>query len=219
MGTRPNSGMKRLFDESMDKAPLQSPGDTGAVGAVGAGRADGPVRENSRDPAPPAPPPPPLRLELTSDTERVAPARKAVEAFARQAGLAPSAVADLGLVVNEALANVIRHAYRGEGGRPISLAADCDGSELRLTIRDWGSGENPAALPARPRDPATPGGLGLLCLRALVDHAEFAPQPDGMLLTIVKKRAGSESRTAERRGADGDGPGNGGAGNDPAERR
>lgn len=134
--------------------------------------------------------PPPLRLQLTSDSEQIAPARKAVEAFVRAAGLGPGVAADLGLVVNEALANVVRHAYHGEPGRPIFLTGDCDDSELRLTIRDWGSGANPAARPTRPRDPATPGGLGLVCLRSLTDGAEFAPQPDGMLLTITKKRGG-----------------------------
>jgi len=47
---------------------------------------------------------------------------------------------------------------------------------------------NPSSLPARERDPCTPGGLGMVCLRQLMDSAEFTPQPDGMLLTMTKKR-------------------------------
>jgi serine/threonine-protein kinase RsbW len=128
-----------------------------------------------------------LKLDLTSEPEQIAAVRKAVEHFAQAAGLGPG-VADLGLVVNEALANVMRHAYQGRKGQPISVTVDCDGSEVTVRIRDWGNGVNPATQPVRAHDPATPGGLGLICLRALMDRAEFTPQPDGMLLTISKRR-------------------------------
>ena len=128
-----------------------------------------------------------MKIELTSEPEKIAGVRKAVEAFAQAAGLG-SGAADLGLVVNEALANVIRHAYQGRRGQPISVSVDCDSAEVTVRIRDWGNGVNPAAQPAKTHDPETPGGLGLICLRALMDRAEFIPQPDGMLLTISKKR-------------------------------
>ena len=59
-----------------------------------------------------------LKMDLTRRAEKIfAGVRKAVEAFALAAGLAPAAIADLGLAVNEALANVIRHAYQGRARR------------------------------------------------------------------------------------------------------
>ena len=114
--------------------------------------------------------------------------RRAVEAFATKAGLSEAAAGDIGLVVNEAVANVIRHAYAGRHDLPIAVHADCDASSIRVTIRDWGNGVNPQDLPRPPRDPLTPGGLGLICLRELTDGAVYSPQPDGMLLTLTKKR-------------------------------
>ena len=39
----------------------------------------------------------------------------------------------------------------------------------------------------KPKDPMCPGGLGLICLRQLLDVVKFDPQPDGMRLTLVKK--------------------------------
>jgi hypothetical protein len=30
----------------------------------------------------------------------------------------------------------------------------------------------------------------MVCIRCLVDEAVFSPQPDGMLLTLTKKKAG-----------------------------
>src|SRR5438105_10442920 len=94
-----------------------------------------------------------LDLRLQSDPAQVAGARRAVERFATSAGFGDAVQSDIGLCVNEALANIIRHAYGNAGGQPIAITADysLDGAgapaALRVTIRDWGTGVNPAALP------------------------------------------------------------------------
>lgn len=129
-----------------------------------------------------------LELNVTSDPANLAPVRRACEAFAACCGLGEAAVGDVGLVVNEVMANVTRHAYGGATDRPVRVTAERTADGLRLTVRDWGTGVNPASLPPKPRDPAQPGGLGLICLRQLMDDVAFAPQPDGMLLTMVKRK-------------------------------
>src|SRR2546423_1413225 len=65
-----------------------------------------------------------LRLEVPSDPAARAGVRRAVGAFAAGAGFDSKAVGEVGLCVNEAMANVIRHAYRGTGSRPIRVTAD-----------------------------------------------------------------------------------------------
>ena len=143
-------------------------------------------------PAPPKPAPPKpaaLRVRVNSDPANIGDVRKAVEAYAVAAGLTVRDAADVGLSVNEAMANVIRHAYGGAPEKPIVVSADrddCGCVRVRVTIRDWGNGVNPAELPEQPYDPKTPGGLGLICLRELMDHVAYTPQPDGMLLTMTK---------------------------------
>ncbi len=132
-----------------------------------------------------------LVLKLTSDPANLAPARHACEAYCRSQGLGDAAVADVGLCVNEAMANIMRHAYKGALDRPLEMVAEpvngrCPG--VKITLRDWGIGVNPLARPIAERDPARPGGLGLVCLRQLLDEATFEPQPGGgMLLTMVKR--------------------------------
>src|SRR5687768_9944609 len=82
-----------------------------------------------------------IRLEVDSDPANLAEVRKQVEAFAVAAGLGERAAADLGLSVNEAMANVIRHAYSGATDRPIIVTADLDNVDavqVRVRIRDWG---------------------------------------------------------------------------------
>ncbi len=134
-----------------------------------------------------------LVLNVTSDPANLAPVRRACEEFCARHGLDEAAVADVGLCVNEAMANVTRHAYGGATDKPVVVTVEALGANhsegVRLTVRDWGTGVNPLSLPPKQRDPLQPGGLGLICLRQLVDEARFEPQPGGgMLLTMEKKK-------------------------------
>jgi serine/threonine-protein kinase RsbW len=135
-----------------------------------------------------------VRLNINSDPATLAPARHAVEELALSGGFDAVACGEIALCVNEAIANVIRHAYDGATGRPIELSAELKDDAIHIRIRDWGNGVNPETLPAKPRDPLTPGGLGLICLRSMMDRVVFTPQPDGMLLEM--------SRARKRRSAD-----------------
>lgn len=132
-----------------------------------------------------------ISLRIQSDAADVPAARHAVESFYQSHGFDKQACEDVGLCVNEALANIIRHAYKEQAGRPIQIDASItiDG-ELTLRIRDWGSGVNPAELPptAASCDPLMPGGLGLICLRQMMDEVVFTPQRDGMLLEMRRKK-------------------------------
>ncbi len=151
--------------------------------------------------APAAAPPGPCRItpadgRLTcafpSHPAHLGEVRRAVEAFCRATALDAAACDELGLVVNEALANVMRHAYAGATDRPVEVTVDRQGPGVRIAIRDWGTGRvpKPSDNPAT-ADPLLPGGLGLICLRRLTDDAHFDPQPDGgMKLVIVRTRPG-----------------------------
>jgi serine/threonine-protein kinase RsbW len=137
---------------------------------------------------------PRIALRLSSEPQRVAGVRRAVESFARQAGGDEREVADIGLCLNEALANVICHAYGGVPGQPIEVAAWRGADGFWMEIRDWGNGVNPEdRARAAEHDPLTPGGLGMICLRRLMDRVVYIPQADGMLLSLNKRlREGRE---------------------------
>ena len=130
----------------------------------------------------------PIELKIDSNPANLAAAREAVEKLCRAAGFDEAAIGEIGLCVNEAHANVIRHAYDNAMDRPIVIRAWFDGTQVFVTIRDWGNGLNPAELPPKQPDPMTPGGLGLVCMEKMLDEARFEPQPDGMLLTMRRKR-------------------------------
>src|SRR5258706_2146896 len=144
--------------------------------------------------------PPRVDLTIQSDPANIAAVRKAVEGVASSAGLKEQAVAEVGLCVNEALANVIRHAYDGAKDRPIVIRAHCQDRALVVTIRDWGNGVNPATLPDKPFDPLEPGGLGLVCLRRMMSQVTYVPQGDGMLLVMTKEQPSADTARRSERG-------------------
>lgn len=135
-----------------------------------------------------------VHVRITSDPAAIEPVRLAVEKLASDSGLDARSVGEIGLCVNEAIANIIEHAYEFADGKPIELWAEPipageggAGAGVRVRVRDWGKGVDPSKLPVKPKDPLVPGGLGLICMREMMDHVEYAPQPDGgILLTMTR---------------------------------
>src|SRR5258705_4862599 len=124
--------------------------------------------------------PPPLRLKITSDPATLASTRRAIEMFAAQCGFDETARGEIGLVINEALANVMRHAYQGATDQPIELSAQKTDDGISLSLRDWGLGVNPFELRAKKHDPKKPGGGGLSCKRQMKDDSQFQNQTAGV---------------------------------------
>jgi anti-sigma regulatory factor (Ser/Thr protein kinase) len=128
-----------------------------------------------------------LELKIVSDPANLREVRHRIEQFAEAAGLSRQACDDLGLVANEALANIIRHGYGGAKDRPILVTAEKEGTAVRLSIRDWAKPFDPQSLPREKSDPLKPGGLGLVCMRKLMDDVQFVRLSDGMQLTMIKR--------------------------------
>jgi serine/threonine-protein kinase RsbW len=128
-----------------------------------------------------------VELKITSDTANLRDVRKRAEEFAKAVGFPQSECDAIGLAINEALANVIRHGYGGAKDRPIVVAMDADKDQMRISIRDWQKPFDPAGLPKDGPNELKPGGLGVMCIRKLMDHMNYQRLSDGMLLTLVKQ--------------------------------
>ena len=102
--------------------------------------------------------------------------------------------------VDEALANVIRHAYKGRRGLPIELTCRrlFAGSEkkvprgLEITLSDSGTPVNPKKLRGRRLEEIRPGGLGLHFMKQSMDVVEFRRKNGKNLLRMVKYLAPSK---------------------------
>ncbi len=109
--------------------------------------------------------------DITSDPARLREVRLELEHFAQGIGMSVEASHAVGLVLNEALA-----AEKGD-------------AELKVVIRDWAKPFDPATIKARREDELKPGGLGMICIRKLMDGFRYERLSDGMQLTMSKKIA------------------------------
>lgn len=140
-----------------------------------------------------------LLIKTVSSTAELAPVRRQIEHFCEEAGFDARAVGEIGLCVNEAMANIIRHAYRGQQDQPMEVGATIVDGLLKISLRDWGEGLKPGPLPDSKPDPMNPGGLGLICLGRLMDKITFTPQKPGMLLEMSRHHGVADETTKANR--------------------
>lgn len=115
-----------------------------------------------------------------------------VEDACQQAHVTPCLVFDVQLAVEEACANVIDHAYRGQGGA-LQINFEALNGDVIITLHDWGHPFDPDAIV--PPDTSLPlrqrpiGGLGLHLMHRLMDEVKFSFGPEGNALRMVKRNA------------------------------
>ena len=96
----------------------------------------------------------------------------------------------LELAVVEAATNVVRHAYRGRGGR-VEVELTREGNAIALSVVDSGIPFDPTRVPPpREPDPADPstwpeGGMGLPIIRAACDELRYGTEGGRNRLTLL----------------------------------
>lgn len=99
------------------------------------------------------------------------------------------AVAALELAVDEAVANVILHAYQSEPGRPIEVVIEADAEQVRVSIYHEGRGFDPEAVPPPVFNGSRQGGFGLYLMRQTVEEVTFLAEADGRRgVRLIKRR-------------------------------
>ena len=135
-----------------------------------------------------------LRLDLQSDPELLAVIRSMLQRLTEVMGFSPSECRSITIAVDEALANIIRHAYESKPGRRIRISFRriyCGSVEesrtgLEIMLSDHGSPIDPLALRGRHLDDIRPGGLGLHLIRESVDLMQFSRIGRTNQLRLVK---------------------------------
>lgn len=127
-----------------------------------------------------------LKLEFPSDPELLCVVRGAVQQLAAVAGLSESESRSITLAVDEALANVMRHAYDNQRGLPIRVLCARHEDRLEFLVVDRGRSVDPSELRGRPLDDIRPGGLGTHFIREIMDEVEYVRTGDWNNLRLVK---------------------------------
>ena len=135
-----------------------------------------------------------LKLSLLSDPKLLCVVRAAVEEMAVTVGFRDAEVRSIVLAVDEALANVIRHAYLGAYDRPIQVSfyrdrlgtGEGEHDALKIQIVDRGIPVEPERLVGRALDDIRPGGLGLHFIREIMDSVTFRHAAGRNYLRLIK---------------------------------
>lgn len=130
-----------------------------------------------------------------ADPEAAHGVREAFEDWCAGRGLAEGGVQDLALALQEALDNVVEHAYRGVVPGAVVVEARLVGDEAVVEVRDRGPAFDPLEGPLPELGGALEerrvGGLGLRLLRRLVDDARYRRADGWNRLVLVKRLSGS----------------------------
>lgn len=110
-----------------------------------------------------------LSLRLAAEPENVRQARDEAASYAEGLGLAAAGVDDLKTIISEACSNIVRHAYPADATeRPMEVELEKDDGELRVIVRDSGTGIRPP-IGTRPSSLR----LGFILMGSLADYLQL----------------------------------------------
>ena len=96
---------------------------------------------------------------------------------------------DIQVCLEEAIANIVLHAFKSAKGHPIVVSLAIGAEEVSVQVRDSGPPFDPrgvaqAAPPSSPQD-ATIGGVGLRLIRGLALSFDYVRLDDANQLTLT----------------------------------
>ncbi len=132
-----------------------------------------------------------FQLVIPSETKYLNLVTGLAKRAALVAGLDDSAAAKVSIAVDEAVTNVILHAYNGEPAHQVELDLRFTGQALEVHIFHTGQGlrEDQVVLPD-PKEYVThprKGGLGLLLMTRFMDEVRFGEASGRNECCLIKK--------------------------------
>ena len=139
-----------------------------------------------------------VRMEIQSRPDLLAPVRSMVISLAERFGFDEVECGHLALAVDEALANVIRHAYDNEPDHRIWITIsplETPSRVFRIVIEDEGRQCDLDKIASRDLTEIRPGGLGVHLMREVTDQCRFEHRtPRGTRLLLEKIPSAPRSR-------------------------
>jgi len=143
-----------------------------------------------------------VEFNITSDSDRLAEVRDKAKNLSLAIGFGPEDAQRILLAIDEALANVIKHAYEGVPQKPIDIKmapVSQEGREgILVEICDEGKQVDPSQIRGRDLEDIRPGGLGVYLMKTVMDRVVYSKRSCGMKLEMVKFLADQEEQDQAR---------------------
>ena len=136
---------------------------------------------------PPSAPKLHLKLRMPSDPRFLPVVRGVVFPLAAAVGWDECECRAITLALDEALANIIRHAYHSNPGGLIELECRETGEGLEVTLLDQGEAPDKSKICARAIACDQPGGLGTHIIRDVMDSVSYQATPEGNRFVASKR--------------------------------
>jgi serine/threonine-protein kinase RsbW len=136
-----------------------------------------------------------VHMKMSSDPRLLAVVRGTVVQLAKALDFEDSQCRKITLAVDEALSNVIRHAYNNECNHEIELNCQTQADCLEFTFIDRGEPADPARICAQPLDEVALGGRGTHLIRQIMDEVSYDRLDDHNRLRLKKYLPGTRKKT------------------------
>lgn len=131
-------------------------------------------------------------LNITSDMQNLSRVADFVSDAATRTKLTTRQLDDVQMAVDEAVTNVMEHAYGGQADGAIAIKMRIDEKLIVVEIRDQGKQFDPKKVKKPnikgPLSERTIGGLGVFFMKKLMDKVEFVRDDAGNVTRMTKKR-------------------------------
>jgi anti-sigma regulatory factor (Ser/Thr protein kinase) len=128
-----------------------------------------------------------MRIVISSHPRLLNILRSVVKYRAQLVGFPESDVDWLAMAIDEAAANVIRHAYKNSQDGKLALTIQAFPDRMEFILEDWAPKVNPQKVKPRALDEVRPGGLGTFFMHSFMDSCCFDEHFDaGNRLIMVK---------------------------------
>ena len=121
------------------------------------------------------------QLRIPSQTDNLEVIRTFVSKIAEKVGFREDDISKIELAVDEACANVIKHAYEKASTKPIDIVIKIDYDKLTVVVTDRGKGFDPKSIKMPDMKEYLAelrvGGLGIYLMRALMDEVNYDIRP------------------------------------------
>ena len=121
-----------------------------------------------------------IEYRFPARADQLCEVRQKVRDTASHYGFEPHVVNGMVLAVDEACANIIRHAYEGVESGDIVLEILESDDKIIFRLIDFASPVDQQAIRSRNLEDVRPGGLGVHFMNEVMDEVEYVAPPKGV---------------------------------------
>ena len=128
-----------------------------------------------------------VSFAMASDVRYLPVVRGAVGALTAAIGWNEAECRAVVLAIDEAITNIIRHAYQGRSDGLIELECRESADGLEITLLDNGEAPDKSKICARALACDQPGGRGTHIIKNVMDTVSYQATPAGNCLVVTKR--------------------------------